>query len=119
MDLQIGVRTVGDVTILDVVGEVDLYTAPRLDEGLRKATSAPRPRLVVNLSGTAYVDSTALKVLADHEKRVRERQGAIALIATQPTIAKIFKIAGLSEILPTFPTEQEAVERVRAHPAAT
>lgn len=116
MELEVTTRTVGEVMILDVVGELDLYTVPRLEEGLQKATGKRRPLLVVNLTGAAYVDSTALKVLTDHQKRVRERQGEIAIIANQPTVAKIFKITGLDEILPTFATEREALEKVRAHP---
>src|SRR5207244_11966892 len=73
VELKIGVRTVGEVTILDVAGELDLYTVPRLDEGLR--TAATRPLLVVNLSGVAYIDSTALKILTDHQKRIRALHG--------------------------------------------
>jgi anti-sigma B factor antagonist len=116
LELQIATRRVGEVTILDVSGELDLYTVPRLDEGLRGATGTPRPRLVVNLTAVAYVDSTALKVLTDHQKRVRDRGGEIVLVANQPTIIKIFKITGLDEVLPTVATEGEAIEKMRTIP---
>ena len=111
MELKIGVRTVGEVTILDVAGELDLYTVPRLDEGLR--TAATRPLLVVNLSGVAYIDSTALKILTDHQKRIRALHGEIAIVAGQPAIAKIFKITGLDKILYVVATEREALEKVK------
>lgn len=114
MELEIGVRTVGEVTILDVAGELDLYTVPRLDEGLRAAARPPRPLLVVNLARVAYIDSTALKVLTDHQKRARERGGEIVIIAAPPTIAKIFKITGLDKVLPVVTTEREALEKVTA-----
>ena len=116
MELQIGTRRVGEVTILDVAGELDLYTVPRLDEGLRGVTAVPGSRVVVNLTGVAYVDSTALKVLTDNQKRVRQYGGEIVLVASQPTIVKIFKITGLDAVLPTVATEGEAVERIRALP---
>lgn len=116
MDLQIDVRTSDGVTILDVVGEVDLYTAPRLEEGLRRAASGTRPRLAVNLTRVAYLDSTALRVLTESHKDVRSRQGAIVLIATQPTIQKIFRVTGLGAIIAVVATEREAVEQLRTHP---
>lgn len=116
MDLQIRVRTIEGVTILDVIGEVDLYTAPQLEEGLRKAAGAPAPLLAVNLSAVAYLDSTALRVLTNVHKQVQERQGAMVVIAGQPTIQKIFRITGLGTVLHVVATEREAIERLNAHP---
>ncbi len=116
MDLQIRVRTIDGVTILDVIGEVDLYTAPQLEEGLRKAAGAPAPLLAVNLSAVAYLDSTALRVLTNVHKQVQERQGAMVVIAGQPTIQKIFRITGLGTVLHVVATEREAIERLNAHP---
>lgn len=116
MDLQIRVRTIDGVTILDVIGEVDLYTAPQLEEGLRKAAGAPAPLLAVNLSEVAYLDSTALRVLTNLHKHVQERQGAMVVIAGQPTIQKIFRITGLGAVLHVVATEREAIERLNVHP---
>jgi anti-sigma B factor antagonist len=116
VDLQIRVRTIEGVTILDVIGEVDLYTAPQLEEGLRKAAAAPVPLLAVNLSAVAYLDSTALRVLTNVHKQVQERQGAMVVIAGQPTIQKIFRITGLGTVLHVVATEREAIERLNAHP---
>lgn len=119
MDLQINARTIDGVTILDVVGEVDLYTAPQLEEGLRKASSGTRPLLAVNLTRVTYLDSTALSVLTESHKRVQVRQGAMVVIATQPTIQKIFRITGLGTVLPVVATEGEAIEQLRTQPPAT
>ena len=116
MDLQIRVRTIDGVTILDVIGEVDLYTAPQLEEGLRKAAGASAPLLAVNLSEVAYLDSTALRVLTNLHKQVQERQGAMVVIAGQPTIQKIFRITGLGTVLHVVATEREAIDRLNAHP---
>jgi anti-sigma B factor antagonist len=116
VDLQIKTRSVDAVTILDVVGEVDLYTAPQLEEGLRKASSGTRPRLAVNLTGVAYLDSTALRVLTEAHKRVQASQGAMVVIATQPTTQKIFRITGLGTVLPVVATEREAIEQLRTLP---
>ena len=117
MELGIDVRTAEGVTILDVVGEVDLYTAPQLEEGLRRAAAASPPLLAVNLTKVTYIDSTALRVLTDSQKRARERRGTIVVITTQPTIEKIFRITGLGTILPVVASEREAVAHLRAHPS--
>ena len=116
MDLQIAVRNIDRVTILDVVGEVDLYTVPQLEEALRGAASHDRPLLGVNLCGVTYLDSTGLRVLTEWYKQARGRQGAFAVIADQPTIQKLFRITGLGEIVPVLATEREAIAHLRGQP---
>lgn len=117
MELQVEERIDGSVTILSVTGEVDLYTAPRLEEALSRATSGPRPLVIVNLTGTTYLDSTALRMLTVHVKRAREQHGDLALVSTHPRIAKIFTITGLHQVFSIFGTEGEALTKVRAqHP---
>ena len=112
MDLQMNARNIDGVTVLEVVGEVDLYTAPQLEEGLRTAASGRRPLLAVNLAGVAYLDSTALGVLTESHKHVQSRGGAMVVIATQPTIEKIFRITGLGAVLPVVASEREAIAQL-------
>ncbi len=94
--------------ILDVGGEIDIYTSPKLKsmlEDLLKGNS----RLLINLRQTKYLDSTALSVLSTALKQARGNGGNLGLIYDQPQIAKIFTITGLHEIFPVFHTEAEAV----------
>jgi anti-sigma B factor antagonist len=116
LDLQIAVRNIGRVTILDVVGEIDLYTVPQLEEALRAAASGPQPLLGVNLGGVSYLDSTGLRVLTEWSKQARARDGAFAVIVDQPTIQKLFRITGLGEIVSVLATEQEAIAHLKGQP---
>src|SRR2546425_10105254 len=52
-----------DAYILSIGGEVDLFTAPQLEEGLSELTAAGARRIVVDLAGAAFIDSTVLGVL--------------------------------------------------------
>jgi anti-sigma B factor antagonist len=118
LELQIAVRNIDGVTILDVVGEVDLYTVPQLEEALRGAASGAQPLLGVNLCGVTYLDSTGLRVLTEWSKQARARQGAFAVIADQPTIQKLFRITGLGGIVPVLSTEREAIAHLKGQPPA-
>ncbi len=117
MELQITVRTEGSVSVVDVAGEVDLYTAPKFEEALTRAAAATPPLVIVNLTRTTYLDSTALRVLTAARKRVQERDGEIALVSTQPKIDKLFTITGLDQLFPLCATEGEALRKVRATPS--
>src|SRR5205823_4278602 len=76
----------------------DLFTAPELKAAIVSAIEAGRTRLVVDLSETTFLDSTALGVLIGALKRLRTRDGAMTLVNRDANIAKTVEITGLDQI---------------------
>lgn len=109
MELQLTTRHEGDVAIVDAQGEVDVFTAPGLDAELDALVSGGSSRLVVDLSGVAFLDSTGLGVLVKALKRAREADGWLRLVVTGDRIRKIFEITGLDASIPIFDTAQDAI----------
>lgn len=109
MEIDLQHRTVGGVVILDVAGEIDIYTSPKLKSTLDQLLNSGNSRVLVNLLRTKYLDSTALSVLSTALKHAQGMGGNLGLIYDQPQISKIFTITGLHEIFPVFHTEVEAV----------
>jgi len=97
--------------VLAVSGEVDVATAPRLREALLDLVSQGKHRIVVDLGGVEFLDSTGLGVLVGALKRVRTQDGALALVCTEPRILKVFEITGLTKVFPMHGTVDEAVAR--------
>jgi anti-sigma B factor antagonist len=95
--------------VIAVAGEVDLFTAPELKAALAEAMDAGRIRLVVDLTDTTFLDSTALGVLIGTVKRLRMRDGRLTLVNTDPNIAKTFDITGLDQIFTICSTREAAV----------
>ena len=109
MELGIDVRKVGDHSIVDVKGEIDVYTAPKLREKLIELVSEGSYDVVVNLEGVDFLDSTGLGVLVGALKRVKAHEGSLSLICSQDKILKIFKITGLTKVFTIYSSEEEAV----------
>jgi len=109
MELELATRTEGDVSVVSVRGEVDVFTAPGLDTELDLLIAGGNPRLVVDLSGVAFLDSTGLGVLVKSLKAAREAGGWVHLVVTSDRIRKIFEITGLDASIPLFDTAQDAV----------
>jgi len=64
VELKVSCRSQGDHTIMSVAGEIDVYTAPRLQVALAEALAGRVPaRIVVDMSGVGFCDSTGLNVL--------------------------------------------------------
>ncbi|HEX8156410.1 MAG TPA: STAS domain-containing protein [Solirubrobacteraceae bacterium] len=100
--------------VLSVRGEIDLFTAPELKQVLAESIEAGRIRIIIDLTATTFLDSTALGVLIGAVKRLRSRSGALAIVNTDENIAKTFEITGLDQIFTILPTREEAVEAVGA-----
>ncbi|MES2460099.1 MAG: STAS domain-containing protein [Armatimonadota bacterium] len=105
-DLVIGLRTVEGTPVLDLNGEVDSYNAPKLREKLVTLIDDGQARLVINLSGVDYIDSTGLGTLVGGLKRASEKGGAIKIICPNEQIYKVFSITGLVKVFQIFDNEQ-------------
>ncbi len=107
----------GDVVVTDagghvvvaLTGEVDVYTAPRLREKLVELVTQGKHRIVVNLEGVEFLDSTGLGVLVGGLKRVRSHNGDLSLVCTQHRILKVFEITGLTKVFSIHESVDAAV----------
>jgi anti-sigma B factor antagonist len=109
MDLDLNVRTEGEFAVLEVGGEIDVYTAPKLREKLIELVSDGAYHLVVDLEKVDFLDSTGLGVLVGGLKRVRNHDGSLQLVCTQEKILKIFRITGLTKVFPIHASVQDAM----------
>ena len=100
MELGIDVRKVNAHAVLDVQGEIDVYTAPKLREKLIELVSEGSYDVIVNLEGVDFLDSTGLGVLVGALKRVKAHDGSLSLVCTQDKLLKIFKTTGLTKVFP-------------------
>jgi anti-sigma B factor antagonist len=108
MELALDVRKTGSFSVVDVKGEIDVYTAPKLREKLIELVSEGSYNVVVNLEGVDFLDSTGLGVLVGALKRVKAHDGTLSLVCTQEKILKIFKITGLTKVFPIHDSVESA-----------
>ena len=100
----------GDVCVVDLTGEIDIYTSPRVKEAIIELIDQEHYNLVINLEKVRYIDSTGLGVLIGCLKRVREHSGSVKLVCTKPPIRRILDITGLVKIFGVFDDEQTAMK---------
>ncbi|GGJ95771.1 anti-sigma-B factor antagonist [Pilimelia anulata] len=102
MELALTTRTVGDHTVLEVGGEVDVYTAPRLREELVRLIDSGTRRIVVDLGRVDFLDSTGLGVLVGAMKKLRAADGTFGLVCAKEPLLKIFRITALDQVFPLY-----------------
>lgn len=98
MDLTLVTREADGVTIVAVVGEVDVYTAPKLRDKITELVGDGIYDLIIDMEGVEFLDSTGLGVLVGGLKKVRAHDGSLQLVCKQDRLLKIFRITGLSKV---------------------
>ncbi len=109
MDLSLETRQENDHTVIEVRGEIDVYTAPKLRERIIELVDEGQYHLVVDLVKVEFLDSTGLGVLVGGLKRVRGHDGSLQLVCTQERLLKIFRITGLSKVFAIHGSQSEAL----------
>ena len=101
------------VRLLEVFGELDLATAPRLCTLLDAARIQRVKRIVVDLTGVDFCDSTGLRALMGASTELRHAGGrlAVAVLPDGP-VSRLFDVTGIRESLPTFDSQGEAFTSV-------
>ena len=113
MNFKMDTRTLEQsLPIIELEGEVDVYTAPQLKQQMISILEGGAKMMVVNLTKVEYLDSTALGVLIGGLKRMRERDGNLVLICPSPRIRRVFEITGLDKIFDIYSNVSDAQEAV-------
>jgi anti-sigma B factor antagonist len=108
----------GDVVVVVVEGEHDIYTAPTLRERLDEAIGL-RGGIVVDLTGATFVDSSVLGALLDARRRSLDAGlGFVVCVgeAVEPGVQRIFDITGLVPVLPVIRGRAAAIDTARMNP---
>lgn len=109
MELSVSTRDEGPFSIVEVGGEVDVYTAPRLREAVVTAIDGGNIRLIVDVERVDFLDSTGIGVLVGALKKVRAQGGTLDIVCTQPRLLKIFDITGLDKVFGLHTSVAEAI----------
>ena len=114
----------GDVLIVVVRGEHDIYTAPalrdRLDQALGAHEGGTAPvGVVVDLSGATFLDSSILGALLEARRQALEKTlGYVVCLGEdpEPGVQRILEITGLVPVFPVVRSREEALESARSAP---
>jgi len=109
VDLSLDTRHENGHTIIEVSGEIDVYTAPKLRDRISELVADGNYHLIVDLEKVDFLDSTGLGVLVGGLKKLRSHDGSMALICTQDRLLKIFRITQLAKVFAIYDSQATAL----------
>jgi anti-sigma B factor antagonist len=106
--VKISLRDVGNATVVEVEGDVDLGTSPDLRRALFE--SLPRvAKLALNLGAIRYIDSSGIATLIEVLKDSQRLNKQFVLFGLTPGVEEVFRLTHVIRIFQIFSTEQEAL----------
>ena len=107
------------IPVARISGEVDMSNAAELSLAMQRAVEQEATGLVIDLSGTSYLDSAGLHFIFDLGKRLRDRGQKLVLVVPEDSaLNRLLDLVKVDSLAPVVRTAGEALVRVTAHEQA-
>jgi anti-sigma B factor antagonist len=100
------------VAVVSVSGEIDLVTAPALEQAIGAVVAEGPTALVIDLSGVEFLGSVGLKILAATYEKLAD-SAEFGVVARGPATRRPIHLTGLDKTFPLYPTLDDALTGVR------
>ncbi len=112
-----------DAAWVRVTGELDLATAPQLEQTLQQA-DLRAPRVVLDLRKLTFINASGVHVIVEASRRARRCGHRLVLVRGPSAVDRVLELAGASDVLeivdlePAVPPVQALVRLARQDRAA-
>jgi anti-sigma B factor antagonist len=98
-----------DSVVVTVRGNLDMDATPVLGTTLAQVLDRPSPRIVVDLSGVEFCDSTGLSAFVTGHRRAAAAGGWVRLAAPSAWLHGLMETVGLTPALGVYPSVADAL----------
>ena len=102
--------TKNGIKIVDIEGEIDVYTSMELKKELNGMIDNGSKKIIINLEKVNYMDSSGLGILVAILKRLKQEDGIMKLTKMNIGIKKIFEITKLTKFFEIYEDEEKALK---------
>lgn len=110
MTLEVQTRQADNgVTVLAPTGRLDVAGAPALKDAIGEVARDGSPRIVIDMEGVSFVDSTGLGSVISALKQVRSREGELRLAAPNQQVRVVLELTTLDRVFPYYASVEDAL----------
>lgn len=113
IDEEIITRTkkTDDWFIITLYGKFVVKNLIRIRQAFEEAEKYPHLKTAIELSNVTHIDSSAITLLANYQKRLLEKGSGAMIFGAAPHINEIFSIVGLDKVI-SINTNDESYEKI-------
>ncbi|MFC1807011.1 STAS domain-containing protein [Candidatus Omnitrophota bacterium] len=107
--MQINSQIDNDIITYNINGDIDINSSPDIRKTLEKSISQKAQKIVINLSGVSYIDSSGLATLVEMLKKTKGYGGRLRLSSLAAKVKSLFEITKLEKLFEIYDTKEEAL----------
>jgi anti-sigma B factor antagonist len=108
--VTVNVKKENSATIVELSGEVDLYSSPEVRNVLLKLIQDKTSIIIVDLKKVSYIDSSGVATLVEGLQKAGEYSGTLKLTNLQDTVRHVFELSSLDKVFEIYNSTQEALK---------
>ena len=105
----ITVRQQGDVSIIDIKGDVSSTTGQPIEDAYRDITAAGTKKILLAFAADCYINSSGIAILIGILSESKKKDQKIRMTGLSAHFQKIFAMVGLTKYAKIFPSEDTAL----------
>ena len=111
MSIGISVQTQGEIMFVNLTGELDQSTADQVKLRLKTTLAAYDVKhIVFNLKALSFMDSSGIGIILGRYNQVKSIGGRVFVLGMNPTVNKMFHMAGLNQIITVIDDEKKIMD---------
>ena len=111
MSLGISVQTQGEIMFVNLTGELDQLAADQVKLRLKTTLAAHDVKhIVFNLKALTFMDSSGIGIILGRYNQVKSIGGRVFVLGMNPTVNKLFHMAGLNQIITIIDDENKIMD---------
>ena len=108
--MEIAEKRIEDVDVLKLTGRLDASSAKNLKGRVASLVKENRVKLIVDMAGVDFIDSSGLGSLVSSLRAVNEKDGDVKVTALQKQVRSIFELTRLHRIFGIFDDVEAAMK---------
>ena len=106
--MDVTIKTVEQVNLVEIVGDIDGKSAPQAQEQIL-ALIGPGSRILLDMSGVEYMSSAGLRMLLSSYRQVSSNDGQIGLVGLSEDIQDTMSATGFLRFFTTYETVEDGL----------
>lgn len=107
--MEIKQSEIGGVVLIEVNGDIDLFQSRELRETVSGYIAVGKNKIVINLSGVAYIDSSGLGVLISARTQLKKAGGDLKIAEITDSVRNVVTLTKLNQLLDFYEDNEEAL----------
>lgn len=111
--MKIDSKEENDVVIFAIQGQIDLYHAPELKEKIQEAIERGKNKVIINLEGVSYIDSSGIGALISSHSISKKQQGTFRICHVSGSVRKVFELTKLTTFFNVDDTQADSLSAIK------